>query len=752
MLPARRLVASSLGLSLLAGPLLLTTTSAPAGAAADPTTTYVTARTADGPVLGAQSAGGLRVLESAAADYRDAVLSPDGQGLLFSRKNATTGAWEIWKRYVGADVSTPVLTGDLLPGDLDYGEPTWDPASVQLVATATSRSTGATSLYTASSWGDTPTEVAGSAGLSHPSWGDRWWVVAQDGSRADAPLVRLQLTDGARQVLPGTAGGRLPAVDPGAGQVAFLAPGATTGADPVLRLADLTTGTVRAVPMPAGRIGAPSWSRDGGWVLAPVTVTDGSTTTVDVWRVRRDGTGLSQVARTVEDETSVADAGVDALAPQVLVSPVSGYVTGDKPVTFQASDTGTRPSALAVSCTLDGQLLDSRCTSPVSTGPLSEGPHLFSVTARDTAGNVTTQEVRWQVDRSGPVVYPPRLTPEAGGLRVSFAGSDQWGTLESADLRERVGTLAGGLSGYVSVATATTATSVLVPAAADHTYCLSTRARDTLGHVSAWSAESCQAMGTPPTHELNGPHGNAVLVSRDRSGGLGFTTYVGATLSSGTTTVGRSWQGMTSLLLPGDVDGNGVDDLVARDALGRLWLYPRSGQADGAGWQPRRQLGSGWQGFTALVAAPDLTGDGHPEVLARDAAGRLWLYPMNGRGGWLPRRLVGSGGWQAFTALVAPGDVDGDGHADLLARDGKGALWLYPGTGAGGWSARRQIGSGWGGFTALLTSGDVDSDGHPDVLALSADGRLWLYPGNGRGGWRSRQLLAGGWGGRTLVA
>ncbi|HEU4675351.1 MAG TPA: VCBS repeat-containing protein, partial [Motilibacteraceae bacterium] len=632
-----------------------------------------------------------------------------------------------------------------------FREPTWDPASVQLVATGTSSTTGTSALYGASSWGDGFSEVAGSTGLAHPSWGDQWWVVAQDDSRADAPLVRIEMTDGTRQVLPGTAGGRLPAVDPGAGQVAFLGPAAAGGA-PVLRLADLGTGTVRTLPMPAGQLGTPSWSRDGAWVLAPVTVADGSTTTVDVWRVRRDGSGLSQLPHTAEDETSVADAGVDALAPQVVISPASGYITGDEPVTFQASDTGTRPSGLVVTCSIDGQQTGFRCTSPVSPGQLAEGPHLFSVTAQDSAGNVTTQEVHWQVDRSAPLVYPPDLTPEAGGLRVSFGGGDQWGKLESADLRERVGTLAGGFSGYVGVATGTTATSVLIPAAADHTYCLSVRGHDTLGHVSAWSAETCHAMGTPPTHELNGPGANAVLVSRDRSGNLGFTTYLGATLSSGTTTVGRSWQGMTSVLLPGDVDGDGVDDLVTRDGLGRLWLYPRNGRLDSAGWKARRQIGSGWQGFTALVAAPDLTGDRHPDLLARDGAGRLWLYPMNGKGGWLPRRLVGSGGWQAFTALAAPGDFDGDGHADLLARDVKGALWLYPGDGRGGWLARRQVGSGWGGFTALLTTGDFDSDGHPDVVGRTSDGRLWLYPGNGRGGWHSRVLLASGWGSRTLIA
>jgi hypothetical protein len=36
---------------------------------------------------------------------------------------------------------------------------------------------------------------------------------------------------------------------------------------------------------------------------------------------------------------------------------------------------------------------------------------------------------------------------------------------------------------------------------------------------------------------------------------------------------------------------------------------------------------------------------------------------------------------------------------DLLARDADGTLWLYPGDSAGGFSARRSVGSGWNGMT-----------------------------------------------------
>ena len=35
-----------------------------------------------------------------------------------------------------------------------------------------------------------------------------------------------------------------------------------------------------------------------------------------------------------------------------------------------------------------------------------------------------------------------------------------------------------------------------------------------------------------------------------------------------------------------------------------------------------------------------------------------------------------------MTAIVGPGDFDGDGHVDILGRDAGGALLLYPGDGS----------------------------------------------------------------------
>jgi hypothetical protein len=102
-----------------------------------------------------------------------------------------------------------------------------------------------------------------------------------------------------------------------------------------------------------------------------------------------------------------------------------------------------------------------------------------------------------------------------------------------------------------------------------------------------------------------------------------------------------------------------------------------------------------------VLAVGDWDGDARGDLLARDRAGRLWLYRGSGSGGFLPRRQVGVG-WTVMRRVTSVGDVSGDGHPDVLATDAAGTLWLYRGNGSGGWLPRRAVGPGWTGTDALL--------------------------------------------------
>lgn len=208
-------------------------------------------------------------------------------------------------------------------------------------------------------------------------------------------------------------------------------------------------------------------------------------------------------------------------------------------------------------------------------------------------------------------------------------------------------------------------------------------------------------------------------------------------------TIGSGWQSRDELLMAGDWDGDNARDLIARNpSNGDLWLY--RGNGSGA-FTSARVIGVGWGGFDALLSPGDWDGDGHVDLLARARSdGSLHLYPGDGAGGFRTPSKVGTG-WGGMTDLAAPGDWDRNGVVDIVARDGAGYLHLYSGDGAGGFGPRRTIGVGWQGFTQITGPGDWNGDDHPDLLAQAKDGALLLYPGDGAGGFLARQQVGSGW-------
>ncbi|MFI5982551.1 FG-GAP repeat domain-containing protein [Streptomyces sp. NPDC051555] len=198
-----------------------------------------------------------------------------------------------------------------------------------------------------------------------------------------------------------------------------------------------------------------------------------------------------------------------------------------------------------------------------------------------------------------------------------------------------------------------------------------------------------------------------------------------------------------------DFTGDRLPDTLGVEAsTGKLWLYPGT---SGGGLGNRVQIGSGWGDMTAL-AAGDFTGDGKADLIALEkATGTLQLYPGTGSAAGmntLGNRIRIGTNWSGMRDLTAI-DVDQDSKPDLLAIDAAGALWAYPGTGAGGLGDRVRIGTGWHAMAELASPGDLNSDGKPDLVAVDHDGALWAYPATGTLGGSAtlggRTLLGSNW-------
>ena len=202
------------------------------------------------------------------------------------------------------------------------------------------------------------------------------------------------------------------------------------------------------------------------------------------------------------------------------------------------------------------------------------------------------------------------------------------------------------------------------------------------------------------------------------------------------------WSGAKLLTDAGDFSGDAQPDVMTTNAAGDLLLWRGSGS--GSFGKPIR-IGIGWGDFDLLAAGTDFSGDGLLDVIARRTDGRLYLYRGNGRGGWLGSQQIGNG-WDVMAGVYLPGDFNGDGIPDVLAKEKSGIIWLYPGNGKGAFKARTKIGTGWAGLmtadagpragskrTFFAGAGDVDGDGHRDIVGTTSTGVVRLYRGNSKG-------------------
>lgn len=194
-----------------------------------------------------------------------------------------------------------------------------------------------------------------------------------------------------------------------------------------------------------------------------------------------------------------------------------------------------------------------------------------------------------------------------------------------------------------------------------------------------------------------------------------------------------------------DVDEDGGADLVGRMADGSLRLFRTN--PDG-GWRPYGSgFGKGWGGLDIVLTVGDWDGDGHVDVIARRASdGVLMLYSGNGRGGILGVRQINAG-WGSMTRIIAPGDWDGDGHPDLLATNAAGTMFLYRGTGRGGFLSVGAVNAGWNGIDQVTAVGSFTGNGTPALMGhVAGTTTLRLYGSNGRGGWLAPVVASTTWG------
>ncbi|WP_441248315.1 FG-GAP-like repeat-containing protein [Kitasatospora sp. McL0602] len=191
----------------------------------------------------------------------------------------------------------------------------------------------------------------------------------------------------------------------------------------------------------------------------------------------------------------------------------------------------------------------------------------------------------------------------------------------------------------------------------------------------------------------------------------------------------------------GDFNGDGKTDLVLRNAAGTVTLYPGDGNGHfGIGIQ-LVSAAQGWWDAKSITAG-DFNGDGKTDLLARWTSGRVFLYPGDGHGHLGNSVEVMPAGSLTNAADIVAGDFNGDGKTDLVVRwnaanpwENDGHVTFYPGNGDGTFGTSTELVSAAQGWwdASDITAGDFNGDGKADLLVRWTSGSAFLYPGDGQG-------------------
>jgi GH25 family lysozyme M1 (1,4-beta-N-acetylmuramidase) len=191
-------------------------------------------------------------------------------------------------------------------------------------------------------------------------------------------------------------------------------------------------------------------------------------------------------------------------------------------------------------------------------------------------------------------------------------------------------------------------------------------------------------------------------------------------VSGGGTQVGSGWNMFSQVVGAGDLNGDGKPDILGVTPSGDLYFYAGTGTT-GSGSNPSGliggvRVGTGWNMFSQIIAGNDLNGDGKSDILGVTPSGDLHFYPGTGTTGRATNGNssdlsgLGSGaligyGWNMYTQLVSPGDLNGDHKPDILGVTPQGTMNFYAGTGTTGSATNSSgvvgggvIGSGWNAF------------------------------------------------------
>ncbi|ONI78427.1 hypothetical protein BWI15_00695 [Kribbella sp. ALI-6-A] len=397
--------------------------------------------------------------------------SPDGREIVFAK-----GQESLWRVRTDVPGATPV---QLVSGSTGIYRMAWSPDGTRIVYERL-QPDSSSCLDMVAATGGTPVRIG--CHLLMPTWlPDSQTIIAKDQFQGLLQRIQARANGAVLSSIAGTQQATYPEVSPDGRWIGFVSGGNAPAVIPV------GGGSPKLGEAGEQQLASIAWSPDGAKLLINRYVAHGGNVlkVVPVDAAGQPGAAVNVFQRPWDERLGTAA----WQGPRVAIKPTATVNGPNVSIPFTTTGMAT---PLTVTCQLDGGPATA-CTSPYTKTGVAGGAHVLQVKAVEPGGRATVAVRSFTVDAVAPAV---RFTSgafeltKAASVSLAYAATDSSG-VGSYDVRYRTATYLANFGGYVNAASATKATSITLNVAAGNEYCVSVRARDVFGTVSAWSAERC---------------------------------------------------------------------------------------------------------------------------------------------------------------------------------------------------------------------------------------------------------------------